>query len=222
MNKPKDYELFLKSFSIPMLKAYNKNAGISLFEEAEKITKIERKEGAIKNTYIAVSIVLLLGFLATAIYNWNEQHINLIGVVVWIMIIVLVTLWIGDFLMRNDRKTKADALKKINAFEKIIQEVDPDDLGGLPIRCLEDCLREGDIKENLAKIAKKVLLSQWKLDFLKKCPYADKYDVYHMKKKERKLSERLDICIRHAQMLGIKFSRTDAIRQAKINSGVKA
>lgn len=195
-----------------MRAVYEKNVGVDLEKEVQVIEKTKKLTSLF--LYLVTAVFVLL-FICAFVIPFKNPGLNVLVLFLDLLVTFISLLVISALAER----AVSDSKNILEAFEKVIQELDPSDLNPTPIRSM-GVLTGEDIKGNMAKLARKLLLLQANLEFLRYCSFAGCFDVDCMEIEEKTMNERFSTCIEHAYSLGIDHFRDQAILDAKKLSGV--
>jgi hypothetical protein len=213
------YQKLLDSVSSALIEAYNKHFNVNLWEELEKMVKAEKKRMFIFHIfmvplmmYLLVCVIVMFGYNRTMYDEPMTAPQYLIGIA-WLLPIII-SFVIFKYKDSKWNNIQDGAGEKLEAFGKVIKDLDPADLRPRPLREVT-VLDEVGVRDNILKLTRKLLFVQDILRFAEKSRYARFSEVEEAKVPIGELSRRLSECIKHANSVGVSISREWAVLEVQ-------
>jgi len=216
------YHKLINSVAEPQIVGYERHTGLNLRSEIRKIEELERRKGRMLVITVISSLISALAILAFFTFVLNVpapiEKRTILAIIVGVVFLFVNMICFIRKVSEIDAK-QVDSERNLDAFERVINELDPTDIRNKPLREVT-VLGEVGIKDNALKLAKRLLLTQKLLAIATKCSYATHDDILRLQMEDEELSRRLSSCIRCGVAVGVVFSRENVIRDVMKSCGV--
>jgi hypothetical protein len=215
------YKKLLDSVAITLQESYSKNFNINLREEFGEMVKAIKKIQFIWRAWlVGLTLYCLAAFIVLIIrpiITNEESIIRVLYSTLYLIILMSPPVTALVLVIRKTNKLDkiiSEAEQKLDAFEKVIDVLDPADLRAGTIRS-RGVLTESGIRETLIILVKKLLFFQQSLQFASGCPYSTVREVEELCIIGDSLSLRLDVCISAANSVRISYQRLRVVRDVE-------